>query len=68
MNTRTKNIIIDIFGCLVLLAGLYKEFLTDKPMPVWEWAVIIGVGIFLIAFNVKGIKSKLSKYISKKTG
>jgi len=65
MNTKTKNIIIDIFGCLVLIAGLYKEFFTDKPMPVWEWVIIVVVGVGSIAFTVKTIKGKLSTVVDK---
>ena len=66
MNVRTRNLIIDILGILIVLGGFYKEFLTDAPMPVWEWVVVSAVGFLAIALHTKDIKDAWVKYRNKK--
>ena len=66
MNSKTTNWIIDILGILIVLGGFYKEFLTEAPMPVWEWVIVSCVGMVAIALHTKDIKKYFDKYFNKK--
>ena len=66
MNSKTRNTIIDILGIIIVLGGFYKEFLTDKPMPIWEWVIISAVGFLAIALHTKDIKKAFEEYKAKK--
>ena len=65
MNTKLRNIIIDIFGILIIGGASFKEFFTDKPFGIWAWMGMTAFGIAMIAFTVKDLKGKLGTVIDK---
>lgn len=68
MNTKARNLVIDIIAIMVVLSASYKEFFTDSPMPIWEWVIVFVVCMVAIALHTKDIKKAFEDYKDKKLG
>lgn len=63
MNAKTKNIITNILGMIVLIITIY-EYFTHSREIVMALALIIGLGLFL--FKASETTKYIRRFLDKK--